>query len=151
MPHGGACVTIPVVVAHLRSGARDCNSRDACILQDAADLHVARAHVEALRVAFEFGTKMLNNHVMKHSDIVKSRGNRNRLAELVKTDLVKFTLDVRFVSDIFGNIWAYLPAMSVFPYTPGSPWSRLAAYIQNVGLINADVLQLDVAVGPAPI
>ena len=44
--------------------------------QDAADVHVARARVEALRVAFELGGKTLNTHVMEHYAIANSQGSR---------------------------------------------------------------------------
>lgn len=70
--------------------------------QDAADLHVARARVKALHVAFELGAKMLNSHVMEHYAIANSRGNRARLAELVEKDIVSFTMDLRAVPDICG-------------------------------------------------
>ena len=42
--------------------------------QGAVDHHVARAPVEALCVAFELGTEMLNNDVMEHYAIAKIAG-----------------------------------------------------------------------------
>ena len=37
--------------------------------QEAADLHVARARVDALRGAFDDGARMLHDHVMEHFSI----------------------------------------------------------------------------------
>eukprot|EP00904_Undaria_pinnatifida_P008072 jgi/Undpi1/4395/HiC_scaffold_17.g07752.m1 len=78
--------------------------------QDSADLDVARARMGALlRIAFEFGAMIFNNHVMEHFAIMNSRGNRTGLAELEKFKLVKFTLDLRAASDTCSHSWACPP------------------------------------------
>ena len=74
--------------------------------QEAADLHVARALVDALRGAFDDGARMLHEHVMEHFAIANLRGNRASLADLIKKDIERFTLDLRKVSDLYGHSWA---------------------------------------------
>ena len=73
--------------------------------QEAADLHAARAPVDALRGAFDDGARMLHEHVMEHFAIANLRGIRARLADLIK-DIERFTLDLRKVSDLYGHSWA---------------------------------------------
>ena len=75
--------------------------------QDAAELQAARARVEALRQAFNAGSKILHDHVMEHFAIADSPVNRTRLASLVKKDLERCTLDLRAVYDFCGHRWAY--------------------------------------------
>ena len=87
--------------------------------QEAADIHVARVRVDALRGAFDDGARMLHDHVMEHFSIANLRTNRARLADLVKKDIEKFTLDLRRVSDVCGHGWAYPPAVGAFPAIPG--------------------------------
>ena len=41
--------------------------------QEAADLHVARVRVDALRGAFDDGARMLHDHVMEHFSIANLR------------------------------------------------------------------------------
>ena len=113
--------------------------------QESADFHVARARVDALRAAFDNGARMLHDHVMEHFAVANLRGNRARLADLVKKDLKKLTLDVRTVSDLCGHSWAYPPAVGAFPAIPRPFWPRLRAYISSGGLTNADVHQPTVA------
>ena len=114
------------------------------LAQEAADLHVARVRVDALRGAFD-GARMLHDHVMEHFSITDLRPNRGRLADLVTKDIEKFTLGLRRVSDVCGHGWAYPPAVGAFPAIPGPFWPRLRAYISSGGLINADVHQPTVA------
>ena len=71
--------------------------------QEAAHLHVARARVDALRGAFDDGASMLHDHVMEHFSIANLRGNRTRLADLVRKDIERFTLDLRKISDVCGH------------------------------------------------
>ena len=66
----------PVVTAPLHSGTRDCKRCDARVVQDASDLHVACARVEALRVGLEFGAKMFINSMMEQYAIANSGGDR---------------------------------------------------------------------------
>eukprot|EP00904_Undaria_pinnatifida_P013994 jgi/Undpi1/9725/HiC_scaffold_27.g12181.m1 len=63
--------------------------------------------VEALRVGLEFGAKMFINSMMEQYAITNSGGNRVKPAKLVKTDLVKVTLDLCSVSDICGHSLSY--------------------------------------------
>ena len=100
---------------------------------------MARVRVDALRGAFDDGARMLHDHVMEHFFIANLRANRARLADLVKKDIEKFTLDLHRVSDVCGHTWAYPPAVGAFPAIPGPSWPRLRAYISSGGLINADV------------
>ena len=72
------------------------------IPQEAADLHVARVRVDALRGALDDGARMLHDHVMEHFSIANLRTNRARLADLVRKDIEKFTLDLRRVPDVCG-------------------------------------------------
>ena len=65
--------------------------------QEAAELHVARVRVDAVRGAFDDGARMLHDHVKEHFSIAILRTNRARLADLVKKDIEKFTLDLRRV------------------------------------------------------
>lgn len=76
--------------------------------------------MEALRAAFSHRAKLFNDHVMEHYAIENSRGDRARLTDLVKTNVVTFTLDLRAVSDFCGHPWAYPPALSAFPAISGS-------------------------------
>ena len=145
-PRGGAGVSLPLSQHNCVLGHALVTIAHRGFPQDAVDLHVTRARVEALRLAFELGAKMLNSHVMEHYAIANSRGNRVRLAELVKKDIIKLTMDLRAASDICGHNWAYPPAVTAFPAIPGPLWLRLNAYIKIGGLINADVLQSAVAV-----
>ena len=71
--------------------------------QEAADIHVARVRVDALRGAFDDGARMLHDHVMKHFSIANHPADGARLAGLVKKDNEKFTLDLRRVSDVCGH------------------------------------------------
>ena len=68
---------------------------------------------------------MLHDHVMEHFSIANLRTNLARLADLVKKDIEKFTLDLRRVSDVCGHGWAYPLAVGAFPacllYTSPSP------------------------------
>ena len=68
--------------------------------QEAADLHVASAHVDALRGAFDDGARMLHEHLLEHFAIANLRGNRVGLADLIKKDIERFDLDLRKVSDL---------------------------------------------------
>ena len=76
------------------------------LAQEAADLHVARVRVDALRGAFDDGARIPRDHVMEHFCIANLRTNRARLADLVKKDIERFTLDLRRVSDVCGHGWA---------------------------------------------
>ena len=80
---------------------------------------MACAQVEALRVGLEFGAKMFINSMMEQYAITNSGGNRVKPAKLVKTDLVKVTLDLCSVSDICGHSLSYPKAVSAFPGIPG--------------------------------
>lgn len=62
--------------------------------QDAADPHVARVCMETPRAAFSHGAKLLNDNDMENYAIANSQGDRVRLADLVKTDVVKFAPDL---------------------------------------------------------
>ena len=59
--------------------------------QEAADLHVARVHVDALRGAFDHGARILHDHVMEHFSIANLRTNRAGLADLVSHSLAAMT------------------------------------------------------------
>ena len=92
VPPGGSGITLPLV-QHLRIlGHAIGTIAIRGLPQEAVDLQVARTHVDALRAAFDDGARMLHDHVMEHFAIVNLRGNRARLADLVKKDLEKFTL-----------------------------------------------------------
>ena len=87
--------------------------------QEAAELHVARVRVDALRRAFDDGARMLHDNVMEHFFIANLRANRARLADIVQKDIERFTLDLRRVSDV----WTCLgvpPASRRFPGHPGA-------------------------------
>ena len=107
--------------------------------QEAADLHVARARVNALRGAFDDGARMLHEHVMEHFAIANLHGNRARLADFIKKDIKRFILGLLKVSDLCSHSCAYPPAVGAFPAIPGPFWPRLRGYVASGGLINADV------------
>ena len=86
--------------------------------QEAAELHVARVRMDALRGAFDDGVRMLHDHVMEHFSITNLHANWARLADLVK-DIERLTLDLRRVSDVCGHGWVYPPAVGAFPAIPG--------------------------------
>ena len=150
VPRGGAGVHLPLSQHLCVLGHAFITAATRGFPQDAADLHVAHARVEALRVAFEFGAEMLNSLVIEHYAIANSWGNRARLAESVRKDMLKFTMNLRAVSDICGHSCVYPPAVSAFPAIAEPHWPRLDAYMKSGGLINADVLQSAVAVAPGP-
>ena len=54
---------------------------------------MARVRVDALRGAFDDGARMVHDHVMEHFSTANLRANRTRLADLVKRDIAKFTLN----------------------------------------------------------
>ena len=58
---------------------------------------MARVRVDALRRAFDDGANTLHDHVMENFSTANLRANRARLADLVKRDIEKFTLDLRRV------------------------------------------------------
>ena len=74
--------------------------------QEAADLHVARVRVDASAERSTTGPECSHDHVMEHFAIANLRGNRARLADLVK-DIERSTLDLRNVSDVCGHGCAY--------------------------------------------
>ena len=74
---------------------------------------------------------MLHEHVMKHFAIANLHGNRAILADLIKKDIERFTLDLRKVSDLCGHSWAYLPALGALLAIQGPVWTRLCAYINR--------------------
>ena len=145
VPRGGSGMTLPLAQHLSIFGHAIVTIAIHGLPQEAADLHVARARVDALRGAFDDGARMLHDHVMEHFSIANLRGNRARLADLVKKDIERFTLDLRKVSDVCGHGWAYPPTVGAFPAIPGPFWPRLRAYTSNGGLINADVHQPTVA------
>ena len=145
VPRGGSGMTLPLA-QHLRTlGDALVTIAIHGLPQEATELQVARVRVDALRRAFDDGANMLHDHVMEHFSTANLRANRARLADLVKRDIEKFTLDLRRVSDVCGHTWAYPPAVGAFPAIPGPSWPRLRAYISSGGLINADVHQPTVA------
>ena len=144
-PRGGSGMTLPLA-QHLRIlGHAIVTIAIHGLPQEAAELHVARVCMDALRGAFDDGARILHDHVMEHFSIVNLRGLRARLADLVKKDIERFILDLRKVSDVCDYGWAYPPAVGAFPTTPGPFWPRLRAYISSGGLINANVHQPTVA------
>ena len=145
VPRGGSGMTLPLAQHLSILGHALVTIAIHGLPQEAAELHVARVRVDALRRAFDDGANMLHDHVMEHFSTANLRANRARLADLVKRDIEKFTLDLRRVSDVCGHTWAYPPAVGAFPAIPGPSWPRLRAYISSGGLINADVHQPTVA------
>ena len=75
---------------------------------------MARARVDALRRAFGDVARMLHDHVMEHFSIANLRGNRASLADLVKKDIERFTLDLGKVSDVCSHGWTYPRAVGTF-------------------------------------
>ena len=145
VPRGGSGITLPQAQHLSILGHAIVTIAIRGLAQEASDLHVARARVDALRGAFDDGARILDKHVIEHFAIGNLRGNRARLAALIKKDTERFTLDLRKVSDLCGNTWAYPPAEGAFPAIPGPFWPRLRAYIASGGLINADVHHTTVA------
>ena len=64
---------------------------------------MARVRVDALRGAVDDGTHILHDSVIERFFIANLRANRARLADLVKKDIEKFTLDLHRVSDVCGH------------------------------------------------
>ena len=126
VPRGGSGMTLPLAQHLSILGHALVTIAVHGLPQEAADIHVARVRVDTLRGAFEDGARMLHDHVMEHFSIAKLPTNRARLADLVKEDIEKFTLDLRRVSDVGGHGWAYPPALGAFPAIPGPFWPRLA-------------------------
>ena len=144
VPRGGSGVTLPQAQHLSILGHAIVTIAIRGLPQEAADLHVARARVDALRGAFDDGARILDKHVIEHFAIANLRGNRARLADLVKKDIERSTLDLpRF--RMYGHGRAYPPAVGAFPAIPEPFWPRLRAYIFSGGLINADVHQPTVA------
>ena len=100
--------------------------------QEAADLHVARARADALRGAFDDGARMLDHYVIEQFSNGDIRGNRARLADLVKKDIKRFTLDLCKASDVCGHGLAYPPGGGCLPGHPGAVLAPLPrVYIQR--------------------
>ena len=118
VPRGGAGITLPLAQHLSILGHAIVTIANHGLPQEAADLHVVRARVDALRGAFDDGARMLHEHVMEHFAIANLRRNRARLANLVNKDIERFTLDLRKVSDVCGYGWAYPPAVGAFPAIP---------------------------------
>ena len=131
VPRSGSGITLPLAQHLSIFGHAIVTIATRGLRQEAADLHVARARVDALCAAFDYGAMMLNDHVMERFAIADSCGNRARLADLIKKDLDKITLDLRTGSDSCGQSWAYPPAVGAFPAIPGPHWLRLHAYISS--------------------
>ena len=129
VPRGGSGMTLPLAQHLSILGHAIVTIAIHGLPQEAADLHVERVRVDALRGAFDDGARMLHDHMMEHFSIANLRTNRARLADLVKKDIERFTLDMRRVSDVCGHGWAYPPAVGAFPAIPGPFWPRLRAYI----------------------
>ena len=85
VPCGGAGITLPLAQHLSILGHAIVTIAIHGLPQEAADLHVARVRVDALRGAFDDGARMRHDHVMDHFSISNLRGNRARLADLVKT------------------------------------------------------------------
>ncbi|MEP5245661.1 MAG: hypothetical protein ABJ111_01230 [Alphaproteobacteria bacterium] len=105
-PHGGAGITLPLaqrlsIVWHaivtISYRGRP---------QDGADLHVARACLEAFGRAVMTGATILKDHVTEHLAVADRPANRARLAALVTKGLETFVLDLRCVCDSCGQAWA---------------------------------------------
>ena len=145
VPRGGSGMTLPLAQHLSILGHALVTIAIYRLPQEAAELHVARVRVDALHGSFDDGARMLHDLVIEHFSIENLHTNRARLADLVKKDIEKFTLDLRRVSDVCGHGWAYPPAVGAFPAITGPFWPRLRAYISSGGLINAHVHQPTVA------
>ena len=119
VPRGGSGITLPLAQHRIILGHAIVTIAIRGLSQEAADLHVARPRVGALRAAFGDGVRMLHDHVMEHFAIANLRGNRARLMDLVKKDLEMFTLHLRTVSDFYGHSLAYPSAVGAFTAIPG--------------------------------
>ena len=119
VPRGGAGITLPLAQHLSILGHAVVTIAIRGLPQEPEDLHVARAHVDALRGAFDDGARMLHEHLLEHFAIANLRGNRVGLADLIKKDIERFDLDLRKVSDLCGHSWAYLPAVGAFPAIQG--------------------------------
>ena len=131
VPRGGPGMTLPLAQHLSILGHALMTIAIHGLPQEAAELHVVRVRVDALRGAFDDGARMLHDHVMEHFSIANLRTNRARLADLVRKDIEKFTLDLRRVPDVCGHAWAYPPAVRALPAIPGPSWPRLCGYIQR--------------------
>ena len=100
VPRGGSDITLPLTQHRSILGHAVVTIATRGLPRETADLHLARSRVNAFRAAFDYGARMILDHVMEHFAIVDVRGNRPRLADVVKKDLVKFTLHSRTVSDL---------------------------------------------------
>ena len=106
VPRGGSGMTLPLAQHLSNLGHAIVTIAIHGLLQEAADLHVARVRVDALREAFDDEARMLRDHVMGAFLHRYLRGNLARLADLVMKDTERFTLDLREVSDVCGHGWA---------------------------------------------
>ena len=80
VPRGGAGITLPLAQHFSILGHAIVTIGIRGLPQEAADLHVARARVDALPGAFDDGARMLHEHV-EHFAIAKLRRNRASLAD----------------------------------------------------------------------
>ena len=64
---GGSCMTLPLAQHLSILGHALVTIAIHRLPQEAAELHVARVHVDALRGAFDDGARMLHDHVMSIS------------------------------------------------------------------------------------
>ena len=80
VPRGGASITLPLAQHLSIFGHAIVTIGIRGLPQEAADLHVARARVDALPGAFDDGARMLHEHV-EHFAIAKLRRNRASLAD----------------------------------------------------------------------
>ena len=73
VPRGGAGITLPLAQHFSILGHAIVTMAIHGLPQEAADLHVARVRVDALRGAFDDGARMLHDHVMEHFSIANLR------------------------------------------------------------------------------
>ena len=112
VPRSGSGITLPLAQHLSILGHAIVTIAIHGLPQEAADLYVARARVDALRGAFDDGARMLHDHVMEHFAIAHLRGNRARLAEGHREVYPGLA---QGISDLCGHSWAYPPAVGAFP------------------------------------
>ena len=86
VPRGGSGITLSLAQHLSILGHAILTIATRGLPQQPTDLHVARASVDTLRGAFDDGARVLHEHVMEHFAIANLRGNRARLADLIKKD-----------------------------------------------------------------
>ena len=91
VPRGGSGMTLPLAQHLSILGHALVTIAIHGLPQEAAELHVARVRMDALRGAFDDGVRMLHDHVMEHFSIANLRTNRAGLADLVSHSLAAMT------------------------------------------------------------